>query len=95
MSKLRPDFVEYKDKVVDLLEDYGYSHVIKPFGMNTVLEITKSHIKESFLFQESVHRCAIGIMAVLMDASKQLAEINNKLKTDDILSSVDIKGTIQ
>jgi len=92
MPQLRPDFVIYKNKVIDLLQDYGYSETIKPFGIDTVVEITKYHIKESFLFQESTYRCAIAIMAVVLDASKQLKKIQSEMANDDILSSLNTKG---
>lgn len=93
MPNLRPDFIAYKDSVIDLLQDYGYSEAIKPFGIDTVIEITKYHIKESFLFQESIYRCAINIMAVMLDASKQYKQIQSAMANDDILSSINPKTT--
>lgn len=78
MGTLKPEIIQFGLEVTDLLEAWNFECYAEHFDSSVVKDVALYHIKNSYCYSESKFRCAIQIMAILLDAHKQITEMKKR-----------------
>jgi hypothetical protein len=80
MPKLKKEVQDYSNQVTELLEAWNMEFFTVEFHTESTAAVILNHVITSFVYDESTSRCALGIMAVIMEAYKQIEELKKKDK---------------